>query len=73
MIKKGIHIVFLFLFCFQIYSQSKSDSLALNFRLEYNKLPFELNKKYVSSKNDTLTVETFRCYISNSEAKSGQI
>jgi hypothetical protein len=65
MTKKGIHIVFLFFFCFQINSQSKSDSLTLNFRLEYNKLPFEVNKKYVSSKNDTLTVETFRCYISN--------
>ena len=65
MAKKGIHIVFLFFFCFQINSQSKSDSLALNFRLEYNKLPFEVNKKYVSSKKDTLTVETFRCYISN--------
>jgi hypothetical protein len=65
MTKKGIHIVFLFFFCFQINSQSKSDSLVLNFRLEYNKLPFEVNKKYVSSKKDTLTVETFRCYISN--------
>ncbi|MFZ4679300.1 MAG: MbnP family protein [Flavobacterium sp.] len=65
MTKKGIHIVFLFLFCFQIYSQSKGDSLALNFNLKYNKLPFEVNKKYVSSKKDTLTVETFRCYISN--------
>jgi len=65
MTKKGIHIVFLFFFCFKINSQSKSDSLALNFRLEYNKLPFEVNKKYVSSKKDTLTVETFRCYISN--------
>jgi len=65
MTKKGLHIVFLFFFCFQINSQSKSDSLALNFRLEFNKLPFEINKKYVSSKKDTLTVETFRCYISN--------
>jgi len=65
MIKKGIHIVFLFFFCFQINSQSKSDSIALNFRLEYNKLPFEVNKKYISSKKDTLTVETFKCYISN--------
>ena len=65
MTKKGIHIVFLFFFCFQINSQSKSDSLALNFRLKYYKLPFEVNKKYVSSKKDTLTVETFKCYISN--------
>jgi hypothetical protein len=65
MTKKGINIVFLFFFCFQINSQSKSDSLTLNFRLEYNKLPFELNKKYVLLKKDTLKVETFKCYISN--------
>ncbi|MCF6129519.1 hypothetical protein L1S35_07530 [Flavobacterium sp. AS60] len=65
MIKKGIHSVFLFLFCFQTFSQSKNDSLAVNFHLEFNKLPFELNKKYVSANNDTLVVETFRCYISN--------
>lgn len=67
MIRKGIHIVFLFLLCFQLHSQSKSDSLALNFRLEFNKLPLELNKKYVSAAKDTLQVETFRCYISNIE------
>lgn len=63
MIKKGIHSVFLFLFCFQMYSQS-SDSLAVNFHLQFGKTPLELNKKYVSNK-DTLTIETFRCYISN--------
>lgn len=65
MIKKGIHIVFLFLFCFQVYSQSKSDSLSVNFHLEFSKLPLELNKKYISERKDTLTIETFRCYISN--------
>ena len=65
MTKKGIHIVFLFFFCFQINSQNKSDSLAVNFHLKFNKLPLELNKKYVSASNDTLTIETFRCYISN--------
>lgn len=65
MIKKGLHIVFLFLFCLQVYSQSKNDSLALNFHLEFNKLPLELNKKYISKANDTLSIETFRCYISN--------
>lgn len=48
-----------------MYSQSKSDSLAVNFNLEFNKLPLELNKKYVSASKDTLTIETFRCYISN--------
>ncbi|WP_369281094.1 MbnP family protein [Flavobacterium paronense] len=65
MTKKGIHTVFLFLFCFQAYSQSKNDSLYVNFHLEFNKLPFELNKKYVSASKDTLSIETFRCYISN--------
>ena len=64
MIKKGLHSVFLFLFCFQVHSQS-SDSLAVNFHLEFDKLPLELNKKYISKANDTLSIETFRCYISN--------
>lgn len=67
MIKKGLHIVFLFIFCFQVFSQSKNDSLAVNFRLEFDKLPLQLNKKYVSAGHDTLSVETFRCYISNIE------
>ena len=65
MIKKGIHIVFLFLFCFQGNSQSKNDSLAVNFHLEFSKLPLELHKNYISTSKDTLTIETFRCYISN--------
>lgn len=65
MSKKGLHIFFLFLLCFQTYSQSENDSLALNFHLEFNKLPLVLNKKYISAKKDTLTIETFRCYISN--------
>lgn len=65
MIKKGLHIVILFLFCFQVYSQSGKDSLAVNFHLEFNKLELELNKEYISSAKDTLTIETFKCYISN--------
>lgn len=67
MTKKGIPIVFLFFLCFQVYSQSKNDSLEVNFHLEFNKLPLKLNQKYVSANKDTLTVETFRCYISNIE------
>ncbi len=65
MIKKGFHIAFLLFFCFTVCSQSKNDSLVLNFHLEFNKLPLELNKKYISESKDTLLVETFKCYISN--------
>ena len=65
MTKKGLQIVSLFFFCFQMYSQGKKDSLAVNFHLKFDKLPLELNKKYVSASKDTLTIETFRCYISN--------
>ena len=65
MIKKGIYSVFLFLCCFQNYSQSNNDSLSLNFNLKFNKLPLELHKKFISNANDTLSIETFRCYISN--------
>ncbi len=64
MIKKGLSIVSIFLFCSQLFSQSKNDSLALNFQLEFNKLPLQTNKKYISNQ-DTLTIETFKCYISN--------
>lgn len=65
MTKKGIHSFFLLFFCFSLLAQNKNDSLSVNFHLEFNKLPLELNKKYVSETKDTLTIETFRCYISN--------
>ena len=65
MTKLTLVIIISLLFCFQIHSQSRTDSLAVNFHLEFNKLPLELNKKYVSASKDTLIVETFRCYISN--------
>lgn len=65
MFKKGIHIVFLFLFCIQSNSQSKSDSLAVTFHLKFDTLPLELNKKYISINQDTLSIDTFKCYISN--------
>ena len=62
---KGLHVFFLLSCCFTLLAQNKSDSLAVNFHLEFNKLPLELKKNYVSATNDTLTIETFRCYISN--------
>jgi hypothetical protein len=65
MTKKGFHSVLLFFFCLQVYSQSNIDSLAVVFHLEFNKLPLERNKQYVSANKDTLTIEAFKCYISN--------
>jgi hypothetical protein len=65
MSKKVIFAVLLLVFCFKSTSQSKTDSLSVSFRLEFNKLPLQLNQKYVSAAKDTLTIETFKCYIAN--------
>lgn len=65
MSKKGLHIVFLLLFCISLLAQNKSDSLSVNFHLEFDKLPLELNKKYVSANKDTLSITAFKCYVSN--------
>jgi hypothetical protein len=64
MIKKGLHIALLF-YGISLLAQSRNDSVAVHFHLEYNKLPLELGKKYISANNDTLTIEAFKCYISN--------
>lgn len=63
--KKGLYIVLFLFFCFGLSAQNIHDSLVVKFNLEFNKLPLKLNKKYVSARNDTLAIETFRCYISN--------
>ena len=67
MSKTTLFIIISLLTCFQIRSQGKPDSLLVNFHLEFNKLPLELNKKYISANSDTLTVATFKCYLSNFE------
>ena len=67
MIKKGIFVVLLLLFCFKSVSQHKTDSLDLNFKVKFNTVGLELNKEYSTSNNDKVTLETFRCYISNIE------
>jgi len=64
MIKKGFNSIFLF-YCSMLLAQNKSDSLTLNFHLEFDKTPLELHKKYTSTNKDTLAIETFRCYVSN--------
>lgn len=58
-------IIFLLLFCLSLVAQGKNDSLSVNFHPEFNKKPLQLNRKYVSESKDTLTVENFKCYISN--------
>jgi hypothetical protein len=63
MSKKEILLVLLLLFCFKGISQSKTDSLSLNFNLKFNKFPLQLHQQYVTSNHDTIALETFRCYI----------
>ncbi len=48
-----------------VVAQSKTDSLSLHFHLKFGNTPLVLNKEYVTAHKDTLTIETFRCYISN--------
>jgi len=69
MIKKAAHIAFLFIICFHSFSQNKTDSLAVDFHLEFDRLPLDAGKKYISGAKDTLSIETFRCYISNIEIR----
>ena len=60
-------MAFLILFCGASWSQSKTDSLGLHLALEFNKKALVLSDNYVSAAKDTLTLETFRCYISGIE------
>ena len=64
MTKAKVLVYLLFLFCFSINAQNNTDSLRVNFKVNFNKIPLELNKQYVSGTNDTLVLETFKCYIS---------
>jgi hypothetical protein len=67
MTKKGILVVLLLMFCFKSISQSRADSLNVNFKVKFNNLPLTLNKKYLTENKDTVAIATFRCYISNIE------
>ncbi|MGL2964604.1 MbnP family protein [Flavobacterium sp. RSB2_4_14] len=59
-------LALLVLFTFQFYAQS-NDTLRLNFKVNFDKFPLELNKKFITTKKDTVTLTTFKCYISNIE------
>ncbi len=64
MINNGLYILLL-AYCSGLFAQSGNDSIALHFHLEFNKLPLETGKQYISAKKDSLTIETFKCYISD--------
>ena len=51
--------------CLHSNAQNKNDSIVVNFHLEFDKFPIELNKNYISTANDTLSISTFKCYISD--------
>lgn len=65
MIKTTWITIFL-LVCFQLTAQNK-DSLSINFKLNFDKFPLLQHKKFITSNKDTISISTFRCYISTIE------
>lgn len=63
---KGIQFALFWTFCFSSLAQSQ-DSLSVNFKLKFDQFPLELNKRYCTSNKDTVTITTFKCYISDIE------
>ena len=57
----------LFLLITISFNAQSNDTLSLNFKIYFDQLPLKLNQKYISAKNDTVTLSTFKCYISNIE------
>ncbi len=41
-----------------------TDSLQVNFKLYFHQSPLELGQKYITNTNDTVSIATFKCYIS---------
>ncbi len=58
-------VIFLFL-CLSSFGQKK-DSLSINFKINFDQFPLELNKQYITSNKDTVAISTFKCYVSNIE------
>lgn len=66
MINKIVYFSFiLLLFCFKGNAQSKEDTLSITFKLKFNKEALAFNKQYITSTQDTVTFENFKCYISH--------
>jgi hypothetical protein len=57
----------LFLLITISFNAQSNDTLSLNFKIYFDQLPLKLNQKYISAKKDTVTLSTFKCYISNIE------
>ena len=60
------YLVLTLLISLSFYAQS-NDSLTISFKPLFDAVPLEINKTYVSAKKDTLSVSSFKCYISNIE------
>src|SRR6478672_11076962 len=64
-----IKFVFSFLMCFlsfhSVVAQKEKDSTFLQLNLKFGSQPLQLNKTYISKKNDTLQVSVLKFYISN--------
>jgi hypothetical protein len=56
-------IIVLLLLYFQSFGQSK-DSLSVNFKVNFNLFPLELNNQYITFNKDTVLISNFKCYIS---------
>ncbi|WP_412463944.1 MbnP family protein [Flavobacterium mekongense] len=54
------------LISFPMLSQ-KNDSIAVNFKVNFDQFPLEFNKSYVSAQNDTIQISSFKCYLSGIE------
>ncbi|MFN3755080.1 MbnP family protein [Flavobacterium sp.] len=63
---KASWITLFWLLCLATFGQSK-DSLRVNFKVNFDQFPLELNKQYISSNKDTVAITTFKFYISNIE------
>jgi hypothetical protein len=65
--KDTVFFYLVVLFCLSANAQNISDSLHINFKVNFNKKPLEFHQQYITSNNDTLTLTAFKCYLSNIE------
>lgn len=61
---KTLRSVILWLCCITVQAQS-NDSVTVNFKLLFDHKPLEMNQSYVTENKDTVTISTFKCYVSD--------